>query len=51
MSQIMEILNINENNMVIKWSVCGETGEFIRRIGSGRPINKSFFGQRQGILS
>ena len=37
-SQIMEIL-YKSKNLVIKWSVCCETGEFSPRKGSGRPIN------------
>ena len=40
-SQTVEILH-KSKNWVIKWSVCGETGEFSWRNGSGRPINLCF---------
>ena len=33
-----------------KWYICGETVEFSRRKGSGRPINLCF-GQRQEMMS
>ena len=49
MSQIMEIF-YKPKNQVIKWSVCGETGEFSWRNGSDRPINL-YFGQRQKMMT
>ena len=40
-SQIMENL-YKSKKWVIKWSVCGENGEFSQRKGSGIPINLCF---------
>ena len=41
-SQIIEIL-YKSKNWVIKWSVCGETGEFSWSKENGRPINLCFW--------